>query len=299
MGVFDVTARRAAKREGVGFFRWVLPRLAPALAFTTWLDARTAPRLPETELTCDALAEFNDPSRPELPWIFVTEFQTEPGEDDLDRLLEYTVRFRRERRPTSDSRLKFQVGGVMLNLTGPHQPDALAMALPGMPDYGLTARVVRLAVREEDASAILARISSGELSRCVRPWVALMRGGGEAAVIQEWKRLADLEAEERVRLEYAAEALVFAELPGVQREWKLALEGWNMRVSQQVLEWQAVTQRANLLSVLENHCQAAVPKDLVETIEATEDMQLLSRWFKAALKARTFDDFRASMQAQP
>jgi hypothetical protein len=91
VGVFDVTARRAAKREPVGFFRWALPRLDPGLAFAGWLDARTAPPPPETELTCDALAEFTTGGKPEEPWIIVAEFQTEPRNDDLERVLEYRL----------------------------------------------------------------------------------------------------------------------------------------------------------------------------------------------------------------
>jgi hypothetical protein len=87
-------------------------------------------------------------------------------------------------------------------------------------------------------------------------------------------------------------------LPGVWMEWKQALEGWNVLVSQQVLEWQAVTQRANLVRLLEKHCKAPVPPDLAEAIQATQDMNLLSRWFDAALDAYSFDDFRAATQAQ-
>jgi hypothetical protein len=298
--MFDVTARRAAKREPVGFFRWVLPRLDPAQTFAGWLDARTAPPPPETELTCDALAEFTDPARPEEPWILVAEFQTEPRNDDLERLLEYMLRFRRERRPRGDPRLKYLVGGLLLNLTGPPQPDLLAMPLPGMAEFGLSGRVVRRALREEGAAATLARIASGELSRCVLPWIALMRGSGEAAILEEWKRLADLEPEPRIRLEYAADALIFAELPGVSREWRNALEGWNVRVSQQVLEWQAEAkvenQRANVLRALEKRCKAPVPSDVAEAIQATQDMALLLRWFDAALDSNSLDEFRAATQ---
>ncbi len=301
--MFDLTARRTAKRDALGFFGWALPRLDPALGFVGWLDARTAPPPPVSELTCDALAEFLDPARPDEPWMLVAEFQTEPRHDDLERVLEYMLRFRRERRPLSDPRLKYLVGGLTLNLTGPRQADALGMPLPGMPEYGLGGRVVRLAVREEDAAGTLARIAAGELRRCVLPWVALMNGSGSPAVIEEWKRLADLEPNPQVRLEYAGDALVFAELPGVRNEWKQALEGWNVLVSQQVMEWQAIgafkQQKALLLRALEKRCKAPVPNDLKTSIQATEDLSLLENWFDAAIEVSNFDDFRAAMQSRP
>ena len=127
--------------------------------------------------------------------------------------------------------------------------------MPGMPQFGLSGRIVRLAVRECDAVAVLAQIAANKLDRCILPWVSLMRGGGTTDVTKEWKRLADLEPDVQIRLQYAADALIFAELPGVQPQWKQALEGWNVKVSQQVLEWQAEgraeaevkTQRTNLL----------------------------------------------------
>jgi hypothetical protein len=298
MGMFDVTARRTAKRAPEGFFQWVLPRLDPALAFRGWLDARTAPPPPESELTCDALAEFAYTDRPDEPWIIVTEFQTAPRGEDLERLVEYMVRFRREHRPPLDPRLKYRVGGVLLNLTGPAQPAALAMILPGMPDVGLTGRVVRMAVHDEDAEATLVRIAAGQLNRCVLPWVALMRSGGEPGIIEEWKRLADLEADTRLRLDYAADALTFADLPDVRSVWLKALEGWNVKVSQQVLEWQAearvANQQANVIRLLEMRCKAAVPADLAAVIQGTQDMALLVRWFDAAVQASSFDEFRAA-----
>ena len=300
MGVFDHTARRAAKREPAGFFRWLLPRLDPDLAFAGWLDTRTAPPPPESELTCDVLAEFLARERPEEPWVLVVEFQSEPRGDDLERALEYALRFRRERRPTWDPRLKYLVGGVLLNLTGPPQTDALSMSLPGLPEFGLVGRVVRLAVRAEEAATTLERVASGELSRCVLPWVVLMRGSGEQEIIEEWKRLADLEANVQVRLDYAVDVLVFAELSDVRGQWKNALEGWNVRVSQQVQEWknEAVveTQRSNLLLALETRGKGPVPSDLAETIQTTEDINMLSRWFRAALVANSFDEFRAAVR---
>lgn len=86
--------------------------------------------------------------------------------------------------------------------------------------------------------------------------------------------------------------------------WKQALEGWNVRVSQQVQEWkdegrvegELKKQREVLLLALETRGKGPVPGDLVELIQTTEDMDLLSRWFRAALVANSFDEFRAAVQ---
>lgn len=151
----------------------------------------------------------------------------------------------------------------------------------------------------------MGRIAAGELSRCVLPWVSLMKGGGESAVLDEWKRLADLEPDLQVRLQYATDALVFAELPGVWPAWKQALEGWNVRVSQQVLEWQAEArveaelrlQRANILRLVEKRFQTTLPRDLVEALQGTEDLNTLSRWLDASAVSDNLDDFRAAVQS--
>jgi hypothetical protein len=133
----------------------------------------------------------------------------------------------------------------------------------------------------------------------VLPWVALMQGGGAAGVIEEWKRLADLEPDPRIRLEYAGDALVFAELPGVWNDWKGALEGWNVRVSQQVLEWQAEARveahRTSLLRVLEGLHGAKVPADVVSHLQASNDPEQLLRWLDAAVKTKSYDEFRAAI----
>jgi hypothetical protein len=304
VSVFDTNARRAAKADAAGFFRWVMPGLDPSLSFARWLDPRTVPAPREAELTSDTLAEFLNPARPEGPWIFVTEFMTEPTGDDLERVLEYMTRFRRERRPESDPRLKYNVGGVILNLTGPPQPDTLAMPVPGLTGIGTQFRATRRAMREEDAGATFTGIASGQTARSVLAWVPLMRGCGEASIIEEWKRLADREPNQELRLKYAAIALVFAELPGVWDEWRRALEGWNVRVSQQVLEWQAEARaeaelkrlRTDVLRALERRCKAPVPADIAQAVQATTDLNTLSRWFDAAIDAASYDDYRAAIK---
>jgi hypothetical protein len=95
------------------------------------------------------------------------------------------------------------------------------------------------------------------------------------------------------------DAQVFAELTGAWNEWKQALEGWNVRTSQQVREWQAegalANLRANLLLLLEERFQAPMPRDIASLVQGTQDMNTLLRWFKTAIKANSLDEFRAAI----
>lgn len=128
-----------------------------------------------------------------------------------------------------------------------------------------------------------------------------MRNSGTPAIIEEWKRLADREPDQRVRLAYAADALIFAELPGVWGEWKQALEGWNVLQSQQVLEWQAEAvvkaRRADLLRVLEALYGFKAPTDVASAVQASADPEQLARWLDAAVKAKSYDEFRAAISS--
>lgn len=145
--------------------------------------------------------------------------------------------------------------------------------------------------------------ASGDLSRSVLPWIPLMRGGDEAGIIMEWRRLALEEPSAQRRGDYGGLALVFAELAGRRPVWREALEGWNMQVSQQVLEWQAEARieadlersRKDILRALELRFRAPVPADLTATVTALADLDELSRWFDATLTSDSLEAFRAAI----
>lgn len=300
MGVFDQTARRVAKRDGAGFFRWALPDLDPALTFVGWNDARTAPQAGHKELTLDAVGEFANAVRPEEPWLFVVEFKAEPKGDDVEQLLEYVIRCRRDRRPEAGPRLKYSVGGVLIDLTGKRTADTLNMPVPGLAGAGLSFRCAYRTLAAEDAVTVLAGIASGQTARTVLPWVPLMRGAGTVPVVEEWKRLASTEPRADLWGEYAADARAFADLADVLIQWDPTLREFNMRESKVVLEWQAEakaeTQRADLLLALEVRGRGPVPDDLRKKIETTTDVSKLAAWFRAALSVNSFDEFREAIR---
>ena len=89
-----------------------------------------------------------------------------------------------------------------------------------------------------------------------------------------------------------------------------------MKVSQQVLEWQAVAEQRgraegraegrtegraegraeggaeSLLRLLGRRFSAPVPPDLATTIRASKDTTQLDQWFDAAITAASLEDFR-------
>jgi hypothetical protein len=231
------------------------------------------------------------------------ESEAEPDYDMLERMGEYGFRLRREKRFGPGQQGKYAVAGLLLNLTGPEQPGTLDTRQVDLDGAGLFVGVVVATLRQMDARAALRRVELGEWPRCVLPWIPLMDGGGDPAIIREWIRLARDEPSERRRADYGGLALVFAELAGCWAVWKKELEGWAMKQSQQVLEWQNEARREadlarlrkDVLRALEIRMRGPVPADLAAAVGELNNLDELSRWFDAALTAANCEEFRAAV----
>jgi hypothetical protein len=300
VNVYDQAARYVIKLDPPGFFAWLFGLIKTALVFRGWLDTRTLPFPGEADRTCDTVAALEDPDCPDEPIALVVESQAEPDADMLERMLEYLARFRREYRHGPERRGKYRVAGAVLNLTGPVQQNVLHLVLPGGGGAELRLQILQRTLREEDAATTVAAVAAGQLARCVLPWIPLMRGGAAAGIIEEWKRCAAAEPDNRRLSDYGGLALVFAELSGAHQQWHEALKGWNMRQSQQVLEWQEEarleTLRATLLRLLRLRFKAEVPPDLQTAVHGMSDTGELSQWIDAAATSETLEAFRAAVQ---
>ncbi len=150
-------------------------------------------------------------------------------------------------------------------------------------------------LRDEDARATLERVAKGELAMTVLPWIPLMRGEDNATMIEEWKRIAATEADNRWRSEYGALAAIFAELARQDHLWVKGLEGWNMQVSRVVEGWKAEADIARLHKVIrraiELRYHSAVPSDLAKEIDSLNDIDELSRWVDATFMNESLEAF--------
>ena len=311
MNVYDQAARDLAKRDPAGFFRWLVVRFLARFTFLGWLDTSRIAFPGEPDRVCDTVAEFARADDTEERRILDVEFQTKPHPDMLERLGEYTYRLRRELRYGPRGANKYRVVSVLLNLTGPAQPDVLDMTEEGLGGAGSHLRLLQRTLRDEDAGATLAEVAAGRRGRCVLPWVVLMHGAGESGIIQAWCRLAGQEPDSRLRADLGGLARVFAELTGHARAWRQALKRWNVIESPQVREWQAQARKegrtegrkegevagrqAALLRLLQLRFKRNVPTRLATAIRRQNDPDELARWFDVAATVDSLEAFRAAV----
>ena len=93
-------------------------------------------------------------------------------------------------------------------------------------------------------------------------------------------------------------------LTNCQPEWADALKGWNMRESQQVLEWQAEARKEGkaegktelVLRLLRRRTGTTVPKDLTSKVRGMMDLATLNEWFDIADEVTSIAEFRKRIQ---
>jgi hypothetical protein len=181
---FDQACRYLAKLDPVGLLCWLLREMAEELRFRTWLDARTLPFPGDPERICDTVAWLGD-ADPACEWAMPVEFCLKPIGELFGRLLIYLGQLWGEKRPTDAGGERFEVGAVVVNLTGRGRTSRdTTLRRTGM---RTALQVVERNLADEDASAVLAEIAAGRLRLCLLPWIPLMLGGrGYHSAVGSW-----------------------------------------------------------------------------------------------------------------
>jgi hypothetical protein len=230
-------------------------------------------------------------------WAILVEFQAEPDASMFGRLLELFGRVWREHKPPGEKADRYQIAGVVVNLTG------RGRASRDMVTAGGKLRTCVLAIErnlvEEDALATLEAIARGELALCVLCWIPLMRRGNEADIIRRWQEVAIAEPDTTRKSDLAAAACELARASGCQPEWEQALEGWGMETSPFLQKWMAKGEIKgeikgmvkSILFLLKTHFSADQLGDLTPRITAIQDVDRLHSLLLAASQGMPYDDF--------
>jgi hypothetical protein len=285
---YDQAGRYLARIDPLGLFAWLLSLPLDALRFVRWLDTRTLPFPGDPERTCDTVAFLIDQTTGE-PWAVVLEIQITPDGLMFGRLLVYEGQLWLAMKPYPERGDRFNVGAVVLNLTGKGNSGRRMR----WADAGLETALERpdRSLCEYRAEQVLAGVASGAITRAALGLIPLLQGGGEDGIIQRWMTIAGAEKDERRRNDHATLALIFAEPAGCRPAWKKALEGWNVIRSQAVDEWQAMA-NANMLIDQLNAKYGAIPDELAVRIRETKDPDRVRQWGLLVLRPISLDQFR-------
>lgn len=292
MGMFDQVGRFACKLGGQAFFSWVLRR-DPSLQFVfdSWEDTRRLTLPGHPDRTNDLVAILRSAESAESEARVIVEIQTEPEKWIFARLGMYQLLLIQE--------VDLPVYCVLLNLTGVSPMEGWHSPPPG-----ISVRPIVINLRNESAKELFDEIERGGLDGTVLPWIPLMADGGVMETMERWKQLAAREPSAQRRGLYRDLALIFAELSKKLVLWQKALEGWEMIESQLILGWlkqgkeegRVETSRADLQEVIRARLHDPIPEDLFLAIEGSNDLAILNRWFKLALRVNDIGELRQVMK---
>jgi hypothetical protein len=306
MNDYDKAERFAIKRlDPAGFLLWLLVGLDSDLVFARWLETQPAPFPGEPDRRCDTVAELVSRSGGQAPWACLVEPQGQAQADFLVRVLLYLLLLHQELRHGPHGQDRYPMMAGIVNLTEGTLPSSLSWVPPGRAEgVGLQGGVWVRNVYTEDAAATLAGVVAGTIARCLLPWIALMQGGEQEGIIQEWRRLVREETDRALQANYVGLALVFAEKRRRGEVWRRALEGFNVEESAIVNEWRGQgreegvsAMRTALLDLLAARFAAPIAEEVRHAVEGQADLKQLLRWHTLALTTPSIDSFRSAMAA--
>jgi hypothetical protein len=182
MATYDEVGRQACKVDGPGLTPWLDSFAEESLAadFAAWDDARCSSWPGGPERTDDVVCVLRRRADGK-PAHLVVEVATEPRPDDLARLGVYQLLLAIEVRAVLDDGPP--VYGAVIHLTGARKRGPLVLTKSAS-NPGVLVKPIEVWLAEESAADTLARVESGQRALCILPWIVLMRGGGEPALIE-------------------------------------------------------------------------------------------------------------------
>jgi hypothetical protein len=288
---YDQASRHLARQAGGALWPWLLGLTKEQVRFERLLQTHfTLPGFPER--VGDTVAALTDLEGGGRPWAVCVEFQSEPDFDMPDRLLVILGLVRTTEHPSEEPGDRYWVGAVIVNLTG------RGLAQRDLEWRGAGLRLLiqprEWNLEEVDAGRVMREVEQGRAPVEALALIPVMSGGSNPVIIKHWLELARRQTDPQRRADLGL-ALVFAELVNRQDVWREALEGWNMKESQIVKEWEdkarAEAKAEMLLQVLEKRFKT-IPDDLRTAILTMQDPQRLTTWADLAFSTRSLSSFR-------
>ncbi len=294
MSDYDIACRRMVKSDARAFLRWLFKQFDKVARHRGWVDTRRLPFPDKPDQTGDLVFEIEALLKAQPLWALALEFQIEPDPEMFGRMMVYLGTLWRERRPDRNPGDRYQLASCVINLTGSSKshPVSASFVWPGPDRVEVILNVREVFLAEESAQEVLDGVASGLYDRALLPWVPLMLGGSDEAVIKRWADLAGQEPDGRRKAGFGYHALVFAEKCADPGAWRKALEGWGMIRSETMEKTRGEERAETLVETLALVTGQEVPEELSTKIRACTDRSQLRAWLAVAVKAESLEQFR-------
>lgn len=308
MGMFDQGARYACRVHPSVVARKLLRQVRERLSFGQFHESKTNPLPGQRERIADSVLALDNLGAPSAPCLMLLEFQSRHDEDKLQTTFVSVAHLRADVRHGPDRKGRYEVFAGLVYLQGKAVETEIGMALTdadGKQVAGSHHQALLWEVGEDDADAALAEVGADFAGWWgLLFWVPLMRGGSLAQNVTKWLSLVTQVTSQRHRADLGQIALIFAELAGTLREWREALEGFDMEDSQVVLEWTAkareeaevVALQRTLLRLAQKRFKGELKDEEKEMISSQESKDVLAAWLDAVVEQATYADFRAVLR---
>src|SRR5690349_16678836 len=138
-----------------------------AWRWTGWLDTQAVPLPGEPDRRADVVAAFERHAGDAPPMAVVVEFMSATRPVTPERLAQYALLLRDAVPSSTDPLVRYDVVGVVVNLTGQTATGEWSLAPPDCGGLGLWTKVGVRNLGEADARGTLAAIAAGSVSSCV------------------------------------------------------------------------------------------------------------------------------------
>src|SRR5262249_31538353 len=156
------------------FCHWLGRGLFPRRRFGRWLDTRAVPFPGQPDRTLDTVAGLVHVEALLPPIACGFEFKAEPDPGVFEQVTAYQLAARRGLRTGPHDRDKYEVVGVIVNLTGAEQAAVWAMAPADCPELGTQVKCGLVSLAQLPAAPVLEEVAAGQLDRWVLAWVSAM-----------------------------------------------------------------------------------------------------------------------------
>ncbi len=291
---FDKTSRYLMSLMAREFIAWCFACSPDLLVVHRLINTRSlAPDQPERIF--DLVAEVTWVDTDGEYWAIDSESQTSPDFPMKYRMSHYLLDIQETIRPSTDRMTDYEVGGIIVNLTGKGKSYRPSVKEIGNRKMLFGVQPIQINLCECDAAETLQKVTAGVWPITLLGWIPLMAGGNESGIIEQWVAAVSPHTNQKMRSDLAYMVKLFSNLTNTKPLWDKALKGWHHMKSELVEELNREARieirQGDLIAIAVD--KFGFSQRIEEEISAITNVDRLQRMLRSIHRTNTLDELLA------